>query len=144
MAMAEPLVREAQLEDVDAIAVLLAELGYELAPEGVAERVREYHESGGKVWVAEVDSRVVGFLSFQILPFFHADGRGGRIMAMCVSQELRRTGVGLRLLEKMERTAQEMGCSQIEVTSGDHRSDAHGFYVAAGYQKSHQRFLKKL
>lgn len=142
--MAEIRVREAEPQHAEAIGSLLQELGYELSTQEVVERLREYDRSGGRVWIAFERSKVVGFLSFQTVPFFHAAGSWGRITAMCVARESRRLGAGQRLLEVMEATAREMGCAKIEVTSGDHRDDAHAFYEAAGYARSHQRFLKRL
>lgn len=140
-------IRPAQQGDAEAISLLIAELGYELSPAGVANRLHRYQEAGDRAWVAVTidDSTLVGFLSFHLIPFFHAEGSGGRITAMCVSSTHRRRSVGHLLMQEMEKTARGLGCLQIEVTSGDHReSEAHRFYEAEGYALSHQRFLKKL
>ena len=138
-------IREAREEDVECISDLMTELGYELSASGVANRLAEYEATGGRVWVALVGARVVGFLSFHLITYFHAEGRAGRITAMCVASEHRRSGVGHQLMQCMEKFAEGLGCDRVEVMSGDHRKDeAHRFYEAEGYGLSHRRFLKKL
>lgn len=138
-------VREARDDDAHRISELLAELGYELDAEGVIESLADYRGGDDRVLVGELGGSVEGFLSFHVVPFFHARGRGGRITAMCVSVEHRRAGIGRLLMEAVEEYGRAARCHQIEVTSGDHRaSGAHQFYEAMGYAPTSQRFLKRL
>lgn len=139
------MIREATESDAEEISDLMDQLGYELPPDSVIDRLRKYAETGGFVWVASVEEKVVGFLSFHTLQYFHAAGIGGRITAMCVDREYRRKGIGRDLLCAMESAAERLGCQRVEVTSGDHRKkEAHRFYQAAGYALSSGRFLKQM
>ena len=138
-------IREAREDDALSISNLMTELGYELSTSSVISRLTKYEGIGGRVWVALEDSRVVGFLSFHFITYFHAAGRAGRITAMCVASTHRRSGIGHQLMHCMENFAERMGCDRTEVMSGDHREEeAHRFYQAEGYALSHRRFLKKL
>lgn len=95
--------------------------------------------------MAEIDGDVVGFASFHAIPLMHADGCLGRITAMCVRSDHRRSGIGRGILDAIHRHAVEAGCRRIEVTSGDHRvDDAHRFYMSCGYKPCDQRFQKPL
>jgi GNAT superfamily N-acetyltransferase len=51
--------------------------------------------------------------------------------------------LGRRLVAEPEEFAWNNGCARIEITSGDHRPDAHGFYEAIGYFQDCRRFIKK-
>jgi len=94
------------------------------------------------VFVAESALRVVGLLSFHCIPLFHADGSLGRITSMVVAPAWRGRGIGRLLVAVAEEFAWTRGCSRVEVTSGDHRSDAHAFYEQIGYQLDCRRFIK--
>jgi GNAT superfamily N-acetyltransferase len=50
--------------------------------------------------------------------------------------------LGRRLVAEAEEYAWNNGCAWIEVTSADHRSDAHAFYEAIGYVQDCRRFVK--
>lgn len=143
--MARYLIRKAAESDAEGISHLLEQLGYELSAGSVVGRLRKYRETGGSVWVASEGTRVIGFLSFHTLQYFHAEGIGGRITAMCVDRENRRRGIGRALLNAMESVAEGLGCQRVEVTSGNHRKDeAHKFYEASGYAFWTGRFLKQI
>jgi hypothetical protein len=43
-----------------------------------------------------------------------------------------------------EAFAWAAGCKRIEVTSGDHRPEAHAFYRAIGYVEDERRFIKSV
>ncbi|WP_353565044.1 GNAT family N-acetyltransferase [Haloferula sargassicola] len=118
-------------------------LGYPQGPARILGRLEVYRRSGGEVWVAEVDGQVVGFLSFHTQPCFHAAEMLGRVTAMCVDRK--RCGAGRAMIEVMEAAARKLGCSRVEVTSGEHRAqEAHLFYEAMGYQRTSVRFVKPL
>ena len=136
-------VRPAQRDDVAAIAELLAVLGY---PSPIAQVERRLTECAASrdtaVFVALSEARVVGVISFHCIPLFHADGSLGRITSLVVAPDCRRHGIGRLLVAKAEEFAWAHGCIRVEVTSGDHREDAHEFYVQLGYQVDCRRFIK--
>lgn len=138
-----PLIREANAADAAAVSRLITDLGYEMDADGVRSRFVAYSTATSKVWVAEQSLHVVGFLSFHVIPLFHASNDLGRITAMAIASSHQRRGIGRSLLERAEEFAWRAGCVRIEVTSGDHREGkAHRFYESAGYVLNCRRFLK--
>lgn len=138
-------VREARPEDATEIAQLISVLGYELDSAQVSDRLAEYTGGVCKVFVALHQDRVAGFLSFHSIPMFHAPSRLGRITALAIDSRHHRQGIGRALVKAAETFASRIGCTRIEVTSGDHREhDAHLFYLSLDYRVDCRRFLKIL
>jgi GNAT superfamily N-acetyltransferase len=137
------LIRSAQRVDAPAVAELLAALGYPSPVEQVVQRIADCEASASTaVFVAEATQRIVGVASFHCIPLFHADGFLGRITSLVVSPDYRQRGIGRLLVAAAEEFARARGCARIEVTSGDHRPDAHAFYEHVGYQLDCRRFIK--
>jgi GNAT superfamily N-acetyltransferase len=59
-----------------------------------------------------------------------------------VAPEFKGCGIGKHLVTEAEEFAWENGCARIEITSGEHRADAHAFYEAIGYRQDSRRFIK--
>jgi GNAT superfamily N-acetyltransferase len=137
------MVREARSSDSSQIACLLGELGYPSSEPAVRGRLG-YLSSNAEnpVFVAEYHGEIVGFLSFHIIPLLHLEGGLGRITALVVNARSRGCGLGKSLVAAAECFAWEHGCLRIEITSGDHRSNAHAFYESIGYRVDTRRFLK--
>jgi GNAT superfamily N-acetyltransferase len=123
---------------------LLAELGYPSSEGQLRETLERLASTGDdRVFVAEQSTRLVGIASVHRLPLFHAPGYLGRITALVVAAPSRGAGVGRALLAAAEAYAWGAECVRIEVTSGDHRPDAHAFYGRLGYQEDERRFIKR-
>lgn len=61
-----------------------------------------------------------------------------------VRNDMRHKGVGRKLLEEIERIAQEKKVSHIELTCADFRIESQKFYEAIGYsRKKTQVFIKE-
>src|SRR6267378_911193 len=58
--------------------------------------------------------------------------------------ELRANGIGRRLVGVAEHFARDIHCERLEVTSGEHRHDAHRFYTGLGFSLRSARFVKSL
>ncbi|MBY4674794.1 GNAT family N-acetyltransferase [Burkholderia multivorans] len=137
--------REAQLADHTAIASLLCQLGYEVTPALILEKIETLLTvSTNRIIVAAMQGEVVGSISLHILPFFHAAGYLGRITSMVVDERHRGCGVGSALIADAERWLTVTGCVKLEVTSGDHRHDAHRFYEKHGFLRDGQRLSRRL
>lgn len=138
-------IREATPADAGEISKLMDELGYPISSEDVEKNLTEYNAPRGFVWVARKPSTTVGFVSFWTMSYFHAVGMSGRITAMCVRSDYRRSGIGKKLIQQVETCARTLNCEKIEITSGQHRkNEAHRFYQALGYEPASSRFVKKL
>ena len=136
-------VRRAEAEDADAIAVCLAALGYATPTALVAEKLSTLGGSSDTVLVAEDPTTgIVGVVSVHLVPLFHAVGNLARLTALAVVPGHQRKGVGRALVTAAEAFAWEHDCRRVEVTSGDHREDAHRFYHALGYAMDERRFIK--
>ena len=97
-----------------------------------------------QVFVALIDSQVVGVVSLHILPLFHEEGDLCRITALVVSKSHRRQGIGGKLMEFAEDFARSNGCIRMEVTPGERRADAQAFYGRLGYKEVSRRFMKSI
>ena len=138
-------IREAKSADAPSISTLMDELGYDLSPSEAEARIEVYLRSTDTVLVADDCGEIDGFVSFHVIPLFHASSSLGRITAMCISSNRKREGIGRALLTRLDEIASNCGCVRIEVTSGDRRSDdAHVFYQACGYAIDSRRFQKML
>ena len=143
LATSLPVIRRARSDDAFAAAELLAALGYPSPVAHIERRIADCTTSNGTaVFVAESVQRIVGLISFHCIPLFHADGCLGRITSLVVAPDCRQRGIGRLLVAAAEEFAWAHGCIRVEVTSGDHRPDAHAFYEHLGYQLDCRRFIK--
>ena len=142
-----PMVRRASIEDAAQAAACLSDLGYATEVGILTATLAKLGDSPfDAVFVAVDDSahQVIGVLSLHLIPLFHVPGHLARLTAVVVRAGARRRGVGRQLVTAAESFAREAGCQRIEVTSGDHRPEAHAFYVHLGYSVDERRFLKYL
>ncbi|HJW23150.1 MAG TPA: GNAT family N-acetyltransferase [Candidatus Limnocylindrales bacterium] len=61
------------------------------------------------------------------------DGRRGWIYHVAVAEELRRTGLGRRIIHEVERRLRALGCPKVNVIVGDDNEGAARFWAAMGY-----------
>jgi len=139
------VIREATGKDVMSIKELVSQLGYtSLNMEELHAKMEHYQKGDYKLLVAEVDSKVVGFISLHWFDLFHSAGKLGRIAAFCVEEQFRSQGIGQLLLAETERVFRSEGCTKMEVTSNMRRLRTHEFYKMQGYDEESKRFSKYL
>ena len=109
-------IRPAAVADSPAISPLLQQLGYAMPPDSLAEKLSA-HAAGRFAFVAEMDGRIVGFMTFHVIDWFHRADAAARLSAVVVDAACRRLGVGRALVAFAETTASQMGCRYIELTS---------------------------
>ena len=140
------IIREATIEDAFAICnISCADLGYDCSCEFVSTRISNLDKGKEKVFVAEVNGIVAGYIhaeKYQTLYFEPMIN----ILGLAVSSEFRRRGIGRMLLKRAERWATEVGIHKIRLNSGASRKEAHSFYRAMGYsnEKGQIRFIKDI
>ena len=142
--MAEFLIRDALASDAAALAKLNATaMGYDYPK--TAERLDALLKSSrDKIFVAEQESRLVGYLHLEDYDLLY-NGHLKNIMGIAVDPGCRRQGIGKALLEAGESWAREQGAEGIRLSSGESRKDAHAFYRALGYEGNKlQLNLKKI
>jgi GNAT superfamily N-acetyltransferase len=138
-----PEIRRAIDSDAPKIADLLGELGYSVHPSFILERLRMMQSRPDAcVLVAEQAEHVVGVVSTNLFPLFHADVWTGRITALVVSAHHRRRGIGKLLLEAAESFAWQQRCTHVEVTSGGTHEPAPQFYEGNGYVRGEHHLVK--
>jgi GNAT superfamily N-acetyltransferase len=95
----------------------------------------EYHDDAyepSSVVVAEVDGEMVGLLEL-FLAWKSTYGRFGLIRRFVVADGWRGRGIGLRLLDEVERRCHEAGCAFVELTVDVTNPEAHAFYRREGF-----------
>ena len=136
--------RSASYKDIDQLLTLLNELGYPSDKDTITESLTRYKRSDEyEVLVAEHEGRVLGCISLHVMKLFHTAGNAGRITSLVISSESRGKGIGKALVNAADRYFKSMDCVKTEVTSGDHRKEAHQFYQSEGFVIDERRFIKK-
>ena len=79
-----------------------------------------------------------------MVPFFHDGSRRLRLTALAVLPSQRGQGLARALVGELERWGREQGCVVVEVTSAEHREDAHAAYRALGFEEASRRFMRRL
>lgn len=94
--------------------------------------------------VAEVDGEVAGLAALHVQNLVERDDLGCELAAMVVGEPFRRRGIGIRLMEEIEREARSRGCENLVLNTHERRADAHAFYEALGYEHTGRRYAKTL
>jgi GNAT superfamily N-acetyltransferase len=140
--MSDVAIRDATAGDADAIASMIAELGYGVTAEDISARLKQIESTGEAVLVADLDGRAIGCLSTSTMIVLHRPAPVGRISMMVVDERYRGRGIGAVMVKAAERLLTSKGCRLVEVTSNNRRIDAHRFWEANGYERTSTRFAK--
>jgi len=139
-------IRPAQSADARAIAELTIQLGYEVAPALVAERlVRMMARGDQQFLVAELDGDVVGWVHVAVMEYIET-GAFAVIGGLVVDRHHRKQRIGRLLMTEAEAWARGHGCSIVRLWSSAFRTEAHHFYEHLGYAniKTQYSFVKPL
>jgi ribosomal protein S18 acetylase RimI-like enzyme len=137
------VLREARPRDAEAIAALIASLGYEVGAADVRKRLASLVRSGQQALIAD-KAGIVGVLTTSMMTVLHRPKPVGRISMLVVAEEARGGGIGGALVAEAEKRLAARGCGLIEVTSNRQRLRAHTFYERLGYERTSYRFAKVL
>ncbi|WP_158272569.1 GNAT family N-acetyltransferase [Luteibacter sp. OK325] len=99
-------------------------------------------EDTDAVFIACEGVLIVGVVSIHITPLFHAPGHLARVTALSIRDGHQRRGVGKALMAVAEQWSWATGAARIDLTSGNHRREAHRFYESLGYGTDSRRFVK--
>src|SRR5262245_44368572 len=137
--------RSATEADAKHVESLLAELGYPSKEADVCYRLRRSLRSETSCFLlAQSAGEVIGLISAERLPYFPNGSTICRVTGLVVSTHYRGRGVGEKLLVGAADFAREHHCSGIEITSAEHRLDAHRFYQRFGFSRTSFRFFQAL
>jgi len=142
-------IRSVGLDDFEAVAALLEELGRPAVTEeaiGACRDVFESHLSDERAshLIAEEDGRAVGFCSLHFRDRLNHPTPDAWVPDLIVTEDARRRGIARLLLEEAERRGREFGCHGLTLESGYRRTDAHLLYGAFGMEDSGKYFTKSL
>lgn len=140
----KPKLRDAKPGDAGRIAVLIKFLGHDVTEKAVRKNLNTLKKIGETPIVATLDKNVVGLIGVHRMVTVHRDAPVGRIPVLVVAKEAQGQKLGRLLVEAAEQWCRKKGCKLVEVTSNDHRADAHAFYRHMGYERTSIRFFKKL
>lgn len=150
--MTNPTFRDARIEDVPAI-LALSDAG---APPGQERQIdpESYRDPryaaafaaidadpAHRLIVAESDGEIVGTLQISVIPGLPSFGMArGLLENVHIRADQRGRGLGTAMMRFAIGYCRERGCGLVQLTSNKARSDAHRFYEALGFVKSHEGF----
>jgi GNAT superfamily N-acetyltransferase len=139
------MLREATEADAKHIASLLAELGYPSAEADVRNRLHcSARSETSCCLLAQSANHVIGLISAELVPYFPNGSTVCRVTALVVSAQHRGRGIGRKLLAGAADFARKHHCRGIEITTAEHRHDAHRFYQRLGFSRTSFRFFQAL
>jgi len=138
--------RNYENKDISAIRDILEnDLGYNCELDKLNNRINEMLKRGNyQIFVACDGDKVVGYIGCVSYLAFELENEGMKIIALAVSKDYRRKGIGTQLLKTAEQWAKENNIEVILLNSGLSREDAHAFYESHGYFKKSYGFIKKI
>lgn len=138
-------IRDGKLSDAAGLAALMCELGYETAGAEMESRlISILKDLRYKTLVALNDDKICGMIGTVSASSYLHNDLTGRIIALVVSRESRRRGIGARLIAEAEKNLIQRGITRVTVTARFEREKAHQFYEKLGYARTGFRFAKNL
>jgi GNAT superfamily N-acetyltransferase len=137
-------IRPAEAGDVERIAELMAQLGYDVPAAALAGRLRR-RDGRREVLVAVSAGRIVAWAAVCTDEPF-VEGFGAQLEGLVVDESSRGRGAGAQLLDAAEAWARDRGGTEMRVKSNVVRERAHAFYKRQGYRtiKSQYHLRKAL
>jgi GNAT superfamily N-acetyltransferase len=138
--------RDAEPGDAAAIADLLDVLGYPAMEDEARGHIERFSaDPASRLQVAvDEDDRPVGLVATHLIPRLNRELRTCRVTELVVDPSWRRAGVGRALITAAEDEARLRGATLVDLTSGDWREEAHGFYPEAGFERVGVGYLRRL
>jgi GNAT superfamily N-acetyltransferase len=137
-------IRDAEPRDAEALAGLMAQLGYPAEPAAIVPRLERLRIVGDRLVVAVVDDAVVGLAQLHVSPTIEHDRPAAKLSALVVDEARRGEGIGRALVDAMLAEAQLRGCAVFFLTTSDRRGDAHAFYERLGLEQTGRRYGRTL
>lgn len=146
-------IRPATEEDIEAIVALLADdpLGRTREVPGDPAYATAFaamaRQEGNVLLVAVTEEDTAGaakgaLLGCLQLTLIHGLSRRGMLRAQIegvrVAEAARGTGLGRKLVEDAIARARAAGCGLVQLTTDKRRPDAHRFYMALGFEATHE------
>lgn len=143
------MIRRVQINDAQAIGrICRSELGYEASDTSIAKKIDKLCSDSNyfiRVFEDEQTQHILGFIQAERYNLLYGDD-GWNVIALAVSREARRNGIGREMLRALEQEALKEGGMFIRLNCNIKRQDAHAFYKQCGFccDKTQSRFIKRL
>lgn len=115
----------------------MAELAANLSPQVMSDQLHEYwlqHLQGIRsMFIAELNNKVIGTVS--TTNFLHQQPNSLRALALGVSPEFRRRGIGNALMEAIEQKAVQDGLGYVNLEVNINNTHAIHLYEQRGYKR---------
>ncbi len=139
----ETIVRDARLEDAEAMSRLCTQLGYPAQSSAMPSRLaRIQNDPNARVLVADSDDGPIGLATVHLRHTMNHEAPIAQLTLLVVDETRRSRGVGRALVAEAERWARAQGSHRIVVTTALQRADAHVFYERIGYRHTGRRYGK--
>lgn len=126
-------IRPALAADAAELARLSGQLGYPCSANEMAARLAAVlADEERAVFVAAGGERLLGWVGVEHRITLEG-GAQAEIVGFVVDAEVRRAGVGQRLLAAAEAWTRERGCDELRVRSNAARIESHPFYEKHGF-----------
>ena len=127
-------IRAIAVEDAEAVAELVGQLGYERTPAQIAGWIAELtgREQEQRAFVACMGDEVVGWIEVALERRLQYEACG-HISGLVVKEGVRCGGIGRQLCRHAEQWVAEQGVMVMRVLSRSTRERAHQFYLRDGY-----------
>ena len=127
--------------DSPTLAELATQLGYPCSIEIARSRVGTYIGNPNRtVIVAEVDGRVIGWTSLDVVEHFYVEPQV-EISGFIVDKEYWSLGIGEKLMKRVETWVKTHGQSRLRLYTNSIRKDAHRFYERLGFEKKKESYV---
>jgi GNAT superfamily N-acetyltransferase len=138
-------IRAPEAGDMEALADLMTQLGYETRASEMEMRMEAILANKNyATFVAVSSGKVCGMIGTQISYSYEHNNPGARIIALVVSEKMRGRGVGEALIAAAEKHLAQKNIQRVAVNTHFKRTRAHEFYEKLGYTKNGFRLVKEL
>lgn len=142
----EIIIRNAEIKDSESITELSNQLGYETLNTDIQNRLNTILKHPENcIYVATVNGKVIGwihgFYSMRVESDFFVE-----IGGLVVSDNLRKNGIGKKLVDKVIEWTELKNCRKVRVRCNVTRTESHRFYEKIGFEinKEQKIFNKHL
>lgn len=102
-------------------------------------------ENNHIILIAEINDVIVGSVMGIVCKELYGDCKPFLIVEnMVIDKSFRNNGIGSKMLNQLEKLAQECSCTQMILVTENDRIDACNFYEKYGFQKNNKGYKKKL
>jgi GNAT superfamily N-acetyltransferase len=138
-------IRPAEAADVEALADLMTQLGYETRASEMQMRMEAiFTNNNYATFVAVCKGKVCGMIGTFTRYTYEHNSPSTMILALVVSKEMRGRDLGHALIAAAEKYLAQRNIRRIAVNARFERKEAHEFYEKLGYTRNGFRFVKEL